>query len=67
MRGGEGGGRKQSAGKTYLGTRREIQVTNSFTGTTARHADKKHMQATRSWPPDTLAHRGLSMKPVTNS
>ena len=47
-RGGEGGETKQSAGKTYLGMRREIQVTSSFTGTAARHQDKKHMQATKA-------------------
>lgn len=46
--GGGGGEKKQSAGKTYLGTRREMQVTRSFTGSTARHWDKKHMQATKA-------------------
>lgn len=47
-RGGEGGKKKQSAGKTYLGNRREREVTSSFIGTAARHADKKHMQATKA-------------------
>lgn len=40
--------RNSSAGKTYLGMKRETQVTSSFTGAAARHGDKKHMQATKA-------------------
>lgn len=54
--GGEGGEKKQSAGKTYLGMRREIQV-SSFAGTAARRRDKKN----------TCRHQTLASRPGTES
>lgn len=59
-RGSEGASKKDEGEKKCFGKKREIHVTSSFIGATARHEDKKHMQAAK-----TEANKGVSMAQIT--